>query len=160
MILPGETEAGSAGMQPCRGIAWWAHRDDDRERGSSSLALFQNYIGSKDPHALKIPARRAECSLTGNAHSPVHAEPRQDRSREGRYTRGRSQKTRATLLASIAYVPALDSDPMWPAEMAGRAKRRSVRLIRCSQQRRFTPVHQDCSGLRISSTSAHPCGCN
>ena len=28
MTLPGETEAGSAGMQPCRGIAWWAHRDD------------------------------------------------------------------------------------------------------------------------------------
>jgi hypothetical protein len=23
MILPGETEAGSAGMQPRRGIAWW-----------------------------------------------------------------------------------------------------------------------------------------
>src|SRR6267378_4459520 len=64
MILPGETEAGSAGMQPCRGIAWWAHRDDDRERGSSSLALFQNYIGSKDPHASKIPARRAEFSIT------------------------------------------------------------------------------------------------
>jgi hypothetical protein len=26
MIFPGETEAGSAGTQPCRGIAWWAHR--------------------------------------------------------------------------------------------------------------------------------------
>jgi hypothetical protein len=77
MILPGETEAGSAGMQPCRGIAWWAHRDDDRERGSSPLALFQNCIGSKDPHALKIPARRAECSLTGNALFPLHAESRQ-----------------------------------------------------------------------------------
>jgi hypothetical protein len=78
MILPGETEAGSAGMQPCRGIAWWAHRNDDRERASSPLALFQNYIGSKDPHASKIPARRAECSLTGNALPPIHAEPRQD----------------------------------------------------------------------------------
>ena len=76
MILPSETEAGSAGMQPCRGIAWWAHRDDDRERGSSPLALFQNCIGSKDPHALKIPARRAECSLTGNVLFPLHAEPR------------------------------------------------------------------------------------
>src|SRR5713101_4242110 len=32
IILPSETEAGSAGMQPCRGIAWWAHRDDDRAR--------------------------------------------------------------------------------------------------------------------------------
>ena len=28
MILPGETAAGSAGMQPYRAIAWWAHRDD------------------------------------------------------------------------------------------------------------------------------------
>src|ERR1700680_3670815 len=28
MILPGETAAGSAGMQPYREIAWWAHRDD------------------------------------------------------------------------------------------------------------------------------------
>ena len=76
MIVSGETEAGSAGMQPCRGIAWRAHRDDDRERGSSPLALFQNHIGSKDPHALKIPARRVECSLTGNVIFPIHAEPR------------------------------------------------------------------------------------
>jgi len=29
-----------------------------------------------DPHALKIPARRAEYSLTENAASPFHAEPR------------------------------------------------------------------------------------
>src|ERR1035438_7569453 len=29
------------------------------------------------PHALKIPARRAECSLTGNVLFPLHAEPRQ-----------------------------------------------------------------------------------
>jgi len=34
-------------------------------------------IGSKDPHALKIPARRAEYSLTENVASPFHAEPRQ-----------------------------------------------------------------------------------
>ena len=64
-------------MQPCRGIAWWAHRDDDRERGSFSFALSPKYIGSKDPNALKIPARRAECSLTENAPSPIHAEPKQ-----------------------------------------------------------------------------------
>jgi len=35
MNLPGETEAGSAGKQPCRGIAWWAHRDDDRSAAAS-----------------------------------------------------------------------------------------------------------------------------
>jgi hypothetical protein len=28
MILPGETEAGSAGTQSCRGTTWWADRDD------------------------------------------------------------------------------------------------------------------------------------
>src|SRR5579872_741286 len=26
MILPGETEAGSAGTQSCRGITWWSYR--------------------------------------------------------------------------------------------------------------------------------------
>jgi hypothetical protein len=38
MTLPGETEAGSTGMQPSRRIAWRAHRDDV-ERGSSPFAL-------------------------------------------------------------------------------------------------------------------------
>jgi len=64
-------------MQPCQGIAWWAHRDDDRQRGNQFLALLSNPIGSKDPDALKIPARRAEYSLTDSASSPVQAEPRQ-----------------------------------------------------------------------------------
>ena len=77
MILPGETEAGSAGMQPCRGIPWRAHRDDDRKRGNQLLALRFPIIGSKDPDALKIPARRAEFTLTENASSPFHAEPAQ-----------------------------------------------------------------------------------
>src|SRR5207244_10388053 len=77
MVLPGETEAGSAGMQPCRGITWWAHRDDDRAR-DFQLALTPNFIGSKDPHALKIPARKGgKHSLAENAPSPVQAEPRQ-----------------------------------------------------------------------------------
>jgi len=77
MAVPGETEAGSAGTQPCRGIAWWAHRDDADERGSQLSRSPQNHIGSKDPHALKIPARRAECSLTENARTPFQAEPGQ-----------------------------------------------------------------------------------
>src|ERR1022692_992895 len=79
MILPGETEAGSAGMHPCRGIAWRAHRDDDRKRGLHSPALLSTFIGSKDPDALKISARRAEFTLTEDASSPVHAEPEQCR---------------------------------------------------------------------------------
>src|SRR5215468_8492226 len=56
MTLPGETEAGSAGMQPCRGIAWWAHRDDV-ERGSFRSRFSPNHIGSVDPYALKIQTR-------------------------------------------------------------------------------------------------------
>jgi hypothetical protein len=75
MTLPGETEAGSAGMQPCQGIAWWAHRDDDRARGASSRSS-QRSIGSVDPYALKIPARKGgNHSLTENPASPFHAEP-------------------------------------------------------------------------------------
>ena len=77
MALPGETEAGSAGKQPCRGIAWRAHQDDDRGRGSHLSRSSQNPIGSKDPDALKIPARRAASTLTRNARSPVPAEPAQ-----------------------------------------------------------------------------------
>jgi hypothetical protein len=38
MTLPGETEAGTAGTQPCRGISRWAHRDDERGREELVLA--------------------------------------------------------------------------------------------------------------------------
>src|SRR5437016_8283942 len=77
MTVPGETEAGSAGMQPCRGITWRAHRDDDRSAEVPLPRSSKNQIGSVDPDASKIPARRAECSLTENARSPFHAEPGQ-----------------------------------------------------------------------------------
>jgi len=36
MTLPGETEAGTAGTQPCRGITRRAHRADAQQRGSQS----------------------------------------------------------------------------------------------------------------------------
>jgi len=75
MISPAETEAGTAGTQPRRGIVRWAHRDDERGREDSFLRRPTS-IGSKDPHALKIPARRAEYSLTENVASPFQAEPR------------------------------------------------------------------------------------
>ena len=63
MILPGETAAGSAGMQPCRGIAWWAHRDDHCICANILPALLPTRIGSIDPHALKTTARRTESTL-------------------------------------------------------------------------------------------------
>src|SRR5438445_13819788 len=75
MILPGETEAGSAGTQPCRGISRRAHRDD--ERGVRARSCAPNLHRIERPHALKIPARRAEYSLTENVASPFQAEPRQ-----------------------------------------------------------------------------------
>src|SRR2546422_22118 len=55
MIVPGETEAGSAGKQPCRGIPWWAHRDDDRS-AAASLPRFKKHIGSVDPNDLRLDA--------------------------------------------------------------------------------------------------------
>jgi hypothetical protein len=75
MILPGETEAGTAGTQPCRGISRWAHRDDERGREDSFLRRPTSIGFERPPYALKIPARRAEYSLTENVASPFHAEP-------------------------------------------------------------------------------------
>jgi hypothetical protein len=45
--------------------------------GNVFLALLSKLIGSKDPDALKFPARRAEYSLAESASFPVQAEPRQ-----------------------------------------------------------------------------------
>ena len=76
MTLPGETEAGSAGMQPCRGIAWWAHRNDVAGRGSSPFALFPKTHRIGRPLCLENPRPEgAEYSLTESDPSPFHAEP-------------------------------------------------------------------------------------
>ncbi len=83
MALPGETEAGSAGKQPCPGIVRRAHRDDDHGRGNERLAPTLHPIGSKDPDALKIPARRAASTLTRSVRSPVLAEPAQSTCSQG-----------------------------------------------------------------------------
>src|ERR1035441_1587448 len=78
MTLPGETEAGSAGMHPCRGIAWWAHRDDVAGRGSSPFALYPKTHRIGRPLCLENPRPEgAEYSLTESATSPLHAEPEQ-----------------------------------------------------------------------------------
>ena len=71
MTLPGETEAGSAGMQPGRGIAWRAHRDDV-ERGSLPFALFPIHIGSVDPYALKNPRPEGAESLANGGTPQFH----------------------------------------------------------------------------------------
>ena len=74
MNLPGETEAGSAGTQPYREIAWRAHRNAERSAAASLPRSSKLHIGSVDPDALKIPARRAEYLLAKNAPSPFQAE--------------------------------------------------------------------------------------
>ena len=76
MTLPDETEARTAGTQPCRGTAQWAHRDGEQCREDSFLRR-PNPHRIEILHALKISARKAEYSLTENAASPFHAEPRQ-----------------------------------------------------------------------------------
>ena len=77
MILPGETEAGSAGMQPGRGIAWRAHRDDV-ERGSSPFALFPKTHRIGRPGCLENPRPTGGIyQLTENVLSPFQAEPGQ-----------------------------------------------------------------------------------
>ena len=78
MTLPGETEAGSAGMQPCRGIAWRAHRNDLAGRGSSPFALFPKTHRIGRPLCLENPRPEgAEYSLAESGSSPFHAEPEQ-----------------------------------------------------------------------------------
>src|SRR2546425_1535382 len=58
LIRPGETEAGSAGTPPCRGITRWKLIGDD-ERGTASTAVLPFFIDfDRFPHALKIPAAK------------------------------------------------------------------------------------------------------
>ena len=79
MILPGETEAGTAGTQPCRGITRRAHRADSQQRGSfSPLALSSEWKQPSDdrPPCLENPRPAGvEPTLTENAASPFPAEP-------------------------------------------------------------------------------------
>ena len=78
IFAPGEMEAGSAGKQPCRGIARRAHRDDDSRARGSTLAPAPHIIGSKDPDALrKSPPAGRSSTLPRNVGSPVPAEPGQ-----------------------------------------------------------------------------------
>ena len=80
LIAPGETEVGSAGKQPCRGITRWAHRDDEVGACEHCSAppnhLSADLIRAIGPDALKILARGAKhLCLTKNGDSPFPAEP-------------------------------------------------------------------------------------
>ena len=62
-MSPGETEAGSAGKQPRRGIARWKLIEADETRAATTVALTPLLIGfDRFPHALKIHARWANYS--------------------------------------------------------------------------------------------------
>ena len=66
-MLPGETEAGSAGKQPCRGITRWKLIEADETRAASTVALTLLLIGfDRFPHALKIHAQMGELLFKSN----------------------------------------------------------------------------------------------
>ena len=78
MNLPGETKAGNAAMQPMpRGKPGGLIETMNGAQRLPFCAPQEDHIGSEDPDALKIAARRAEYSLTENARSPFQAEPEQ-----------------------------------------------------------------------------------
>ena len=56
----GETAAGSAGMQPCRRIAWLGSSRRSLHCANILLALVPTRIGSVEPHALETTARTTE----------------------------------------------------------------------------------------------------
>lgn len=55
LSVPGEAEAGSAGTQPRRGIARWAHRNDEKGARSCDFALHRRSHRTIDPHASENP---------------------------------------------------------------------------------------------------------
>jgi hypothetical protein len=78
MNLPGETKAGNAAMQPMpRGKPGGLIETMNGAQRLPFCAPQEDHIGSEDPDALKIAARRAEYSLTESALSPFQAEPTQ-----------------------------------------------------------------------------------
>jgi hypothetical protein len=82
MSLPSETEAGFAGMQPCRGIAWRAHRDDVG-RGSSPSALFPKTHRIGRPLCLENPRPEGAESLANGGTPPLHFTLNRNRVRTG-----------------------------------------------------------------------------
>jgi hypothetical protein len=77
MTSPGETEAGSAGLQPCPGIAQRAHRDDDRQRRNGLLALLPTHHRIEKPQCLENPRPKGRMLTNGerllsSSGSPSH----------------------------------------------------------------------------------------
>ena len=64
MNLPGETETGSAGTQPCRGITGGLIEPTLSSAGNQLLALSVHHRIDR-PHALKIPAPKGGILTNG-----------------------------------------------------------------------------------------------
>jgi len=75
MIVPGETEAAMQGCNHAEGYPGGLIETMQAGAEAAFRAPPKTNIGSKDPNALKIPARRAEYSLAESALSPFQAEP-------------------------------------------------------------------------------------
>jgi hypothetical protein len=75
MSLPGEREAALRGRSHAEGYPGGLSETMNGARRLRFRALQKAHIGSVDPDALKIPARRAEYSLAESALSPFQAEP-------------------------------------------------------------------------------------
>ncbi len=75
MIVPGETEAGSAGKQPCRGIAWWAHRNDDRSAAASLPRSSKKTHRIGRPQCLENPKPPSGPNADETESTPLQAGP-------------------------------------------------------------------------------------
>jgi len=65
--LPGETEAGTAGTQPCRGIAWWARRNDGFGGRAKSAVPYRR----DSPYALKNPRPKGGILTNGKRSTSI-----------------------------------------------------------------------------------------
>src|SRR6202043_1691615 len=104
IIAPSETEAGSAGRQPCRGITWRVGQNIDRQRGNRRSALPSILISLIDPNALKIPAPKGRnFYLTESARTPFSAEPEQKLRHGSISATSRTAVTFLTLIAGFSF---------------------------------------------------------
>ena len=124
----------------------------------------KNHIGSVYPAALKIPARRAEYSLTGDASSPFHAEPAQLHSAATTGAAGRDWDERSA--GGMSAAPTIEDtacrdvepDPLVAPQACAATERRRLRF---DWSRRFCSTHRDTlpgsKAFAARSPGSRPC---
>jgi hypothetical protein len=85
MFLLGETQEDLRGRNHAMGLADGLIETMNRARRLRFRAFQKHHIGSVDPDASKIPARRPDYSLAESALSPVQAEPAHRSTRKAAY---------------------------------------------------------------------------